>query len=466
MEGIVRFFARVLILVASLSLAGIATAGVYKWRDAQGNLHFSDTPPPAATVGARGKVQEMALGADFADAKVSTRPPIPNVTRNGGPSITLDNFTLRLGAAGGNDVTIGRTFSGTDCSRSTDLRWNDGVIDLKGKLAEAMVAERFRNFGYVFVGGGADGAGVLADLHLDAELVAMKFDLCNTIHTGGLYGPGSRAYIKVRWTLKSDAGGEALFHTTSAGAFDAWHAGGGTSTTVLRALGAATDNLLGDRDFVALLKNADAPRQSAISAPADIALALTYGDGSGNFRSNSEKLLRSAVTVRTSRGHGSGVLIDPAGFALTNAHVVGSETRVQVMLDDAAVIAHVVRVDKRVDVALLQFDPDGRAAAVVTRSEPHPGDPLYVVGTPLDLALSHTVTQGILSAVRQLHGERLYQTDAALNPGNSGGPVFNDVGELVALSVSGMVNAEGASVNVNYLIPVARALAAVGAKSD
>ena len=462
MRRIIKVLSATLVIAGCLCLVGIASAGVYKWRDANGNLHFSDTPPANAPGAVRGDVHEMALSTDFADAKVSNKTPIANLPRNSGPSITLDNFTLRLGAGSGDDVTIGRAFTGKDCSRSTDVQWKEGVVDLKGKVAETMVGERFRNFGYAFVGGESSGAAALADLHLDAELVAMKLDLCDSINMGGQFGPGSRAYVKVRWTLKGDTNAEPLFRGTSAGAFDAWRPGGGTKGTILKALGSATDNLLGDRAFIDAMMDA----RSASTLPmavANFTVAATYGNGSGNFRVDSEKLLRSAVTVKTSHGHGSGVLIDAAGFALTNAHVVGSDAQVRVMLDDKMVDARVVRTDKHADVALLQFDPQGRPAAVVARGEPHPGDPLYVVGTPLDLNLSHTVTQGILSAVREVKGARLYQTDAAVNPGNSGGPVFNEAGELVALTVSGLFNADGASLNVNYLIPVARALAAVGA---
>jgi S1-C subfamily serine protease len=236
---------------------------------------------------------------------------------------------------------------------------------------------------------------------------------------------------------------------------------------MLKALSVATDNLLGDHAFVDQLAKTGSNRSASVAAEiSDVKLAVTYGDGNGTFRGHSDDLLRSAMTVKTMRGHGSGVLIDSTGLALTNAHVVGSDVRVQVMLDDELIDARVVRSDRHNDVALLQFDAKGHHAASVARREPHPGDPLYVVGTPLSLKLSKTVTQGILSAVREVNGVQMYQTDAAVNPGNSGGPVFNDAGELVALSVSGLVNGDGASLNVNYLIPVARALSAVGARGD
>lgn len=57
--------------------------------------------------------------------------------------------------------------------------------------------------------------------------------------------------------------------------------------------------------------------------------------------------------------------------------------------------------------------------------------------------------------------QRLYQTDAAISPGNSGGPVFDAAGELVALSVAGLFTRQGASLNVNYLIPIEQALQAM-----
>jgi len=82
------------------------------------------------------------------------------------------------------------------------------------------------------------------------------------------------------------------------------------------------------------------------------------------------------------------------------------------------------------------------------------GDELYVIGTPLKIEFQHTITKGILSARRNISGLPYLQTDAAINPGNSGGPVFDASGELIALTVSGMFTQGGASLNINYLIPI------------
>ena len=452
MQNPIRWF-----VIFALLLPFSVQAGVYKWKDANGNVHFSDTPPPGE---ADRNVQEVQLNADTADFKVTRKVPITNPKPDSGPSVGLNAFTLKLDNANGNNVTIGREFSGDNCAQSTEILWNDGILDLKGKIASRAVAERFRNFGYRFVDNG-DGS---SDLLLDAELLAIKFDVCSSIHSGNLFGTGSRGYVKIRWSLRRDPGADPIYHGVSAGSFDAWYAGGGVKDTMLKAIAAAADNLIGDRAFIDALN--DAARADLPLASANVAVKVAYGNGAGSFHARSQNLLRSAITVKTSRGHGSGVLIDTTGYALTNAHVVGMDAEVKVMLDDDFVAARVVRSDRKTDVALLQFEPHGHPAASIASREPQAGDPLYVIGTPLSLKLSHTVTQGVLSAVREAGGARLYQTDAAVNPGNSGGPVFDASGDLVALSVSGLFNSDGASMNVNYLIPIGRALTSMGIGLD
>jgi len=449
-----------------VSCAGIVCAGgAYKWRDADGNLHFSDQPPLAeAAKGAQGAVEEIALSGDFADVKVTNKLPIANPRHGGGPRIALEHFDLRVG----NNVTIGRKFSGNDCSGRSDVRWTQGVVALKKKPAAAVLGERFHNAGYRLQASEDDAPSATADLYLDADLATFKLDICDSrVYSGnGQTVGGSRSYVRLHWTLRRDGEDKPLYSGSSEGAFNGWRSTRETKDVVFKALAAATDNLLGDKAFVDVLNGISAQVTLSREQFNEVKVAVAYGDSGGSFRTRSEELLRTAVTVRTSRGHGSGVLIDAAGYALTNVHVVRADEEVQVILGDEVVDARVVRSDRKTDVALLQFDAKGHPAAHIARSEPHPGDPLYVVGTPLSIKLSNTVTQGILSAVREVEGERLYQTDAAINPGNSGGPVFNDAGELVALSVSGLFSKSGNSLNINYLIPVARALAAVGVNDE
>jgi hypothetical protein len=121
-----------------------------------------------------------------------------------------------------------------------------------------------------------------------------------------------------------------------------------------------------------------------------------------------------------------------------------------------------VRREPHRDVALIKTQTlTTVAAAKIARTKLTEGDTIYVIGTPLDESLSNTITKGVYSAFREHNGLTYYQTDAAVNPGNSGGPVFDERGELLAISVAGVFTRDGASLNVNYLIPIADALQAL-----
>ena len=432
-------------------------AGVYKWRDAQGNLHFSDQPPQG--VQAKDGVGKVVVQSAYGDFKVQTKTPIRNSRPGASASVNLDRFSVRLGASG-HDFTAGRAFSGRNCENATEMQWDEGFVDLKGKLPQESVATRFRSAGYRLIVADSDDAAATGDVDLEADMVDLKIDMCSWNNFGNRAGSGSRVYVRVRWTLKA-SDGDKLYAGTSEGAYDGWYNATPVRDSLRKALDQATDNLLAEPDFVERLASGRAPLAVGPTGAAN-GVTIRYGDAATTFRARSEELLRTAVTVKTTRGHGSGVVIDEAGYALTNAHVVGQDDDVRIVMDGQSVPAQVVSRDRRNDVALLRFASSGLQSAALARAAPRPGAPLYVVGTPLSLQLSHSVTEGILSAVRDRDGMPFYQTDAAVNPGNSGGPVFDEAGELVAISVSSLVGAQGNSLNVNYLIPIGRALDAVG----
>ncbi|MBZ0222557.1 MAG: trypsin-like peptidase domain-containing protein [Dokdonella sp.] len=443
-----------LVIAFGLAAFPAGAGGIYKWKDAQGNLHFSDTPPP--DVKTKAGVDKVEVKGGYGNFNVSSKSPIRNPRPGSASLVSLSRFTLRPGSDG-RAFTAGRAYSGRNCENSTDLIWDEGTVDVKGKALQNAVAERFRDAGYGL--SVSEGGDLLpGSLDLEADLTDIKIDVCNTRMAGNSAGTGSRVYVKMRWKLA--AKGSDLYKGSSEGAYDGWHNGSSVRDSLLRAVKQASDNLLGDAEFAAQLGAGSS--FAVASAGTASQVAIKYGDGGEKFRAHSDERLQSAVTVRTDRGHGSGVVIDAAGYALTNAHVVGDDVDVQVILGDKALMARVVKRDRRNDVALLHFSADPLQAAPIARGVPKTGDPLYVIGTPLSLKLSHSVTEGILSAVREEDGARFYQTDAAINPGNSGGPVFNEAGELVAITVAGLFNKEGSSLNVNYLIPIDRALGAVG----
>jgi serine protease Do len=158
---------------------------------------------------------------------------------------------------------------------------------------------------------------------------------------------------------------------------------------------------------------------------------------------------------------GSGFIISPDGYILTNAHVVDGAQQVQVKLTDRRDFkARVIGEDKRSDVAVLKIN--ARNLPVVSIGNPNllkPGQWVLAIGEPF--GFENTVTQGIVSATsRSLPSDTLVpfiQTDVPINPGNSGGPLFNLQGQVVGIN-SQIYSRTGGYMGLSFAIPIDVAL--------
>ncbi len=142
-----------------------------------------------------------------------------------------------------------------------------------------------------------------------------------------------------------------------------------------------------------------------------------------------------------SRGQGSGVIVDEAGYIVTNNHVVDGATTINVTLSDGRVVAgRVIGVDELTDIAVLKIDADGLVATEWGDSNRlEVGALVWAVGSPF--GFQHSVTFGILSAKHRagMAGtawQDFIQTDAAVNPGNSGGPLVDANGQIVGINTA------------------------------
>jgi S1-C subfamily serine protease len=168
-----------------------------------------------------------------------------------------------------------------------------------------------------------------------------------------------------------------------------------------------------------------------------------------------EKAGPAVAGISVQRGGGSGVIFTPDGYLLTNAHVVGKSTRASVNLPDgSAHDANVVGTDPATDLAVVHADGGHFPAAELGRSSSlRVGQLVVAIGNPL--GFSFTVSAGVISAVgRSLRAqdgrqiENVLQSDVALNPGNSGGPLVDSHARVVGINTAIILGAQGLSFSV------------------
>jgi serine protease Do len=166
--------------------------------------------------------------------------------------------------------------------------------------------------------------------------------------------------------------------------------------------------------------------------------------------------------TRRVNGMGTGVIVDPRGYVVTNFHVVEGVRRIEVTLasgrtTSATLVSH----DPRTDLAVIKIAADGPLPVVTlgTSSDLMIGETVLALGNAY--GYEHTVTRGIISALhrnvevsRTQRYDDLIQTDASINPGNSGGPLLNIDGEVVGINVAVRAGAQG----IGFAIPIDRVL--------
>ncbi|GEP08384.1 DegQ family serine endoprotease [Methylobacterium gnaphalii] len=162
---------------------------------------------------------------------------------------------------------------------------------------------------------------------------------------------------------------------------------------------------------------------------------------------------------RKSNSLGSGFIIDAAGLVITNNHVIGDANDIQVILHDGSKLkAEIVGKDSKIDLAVLRVKPEAgkplKAVPFGDSDKMRPGDWVMAIGNPFGLGGS--VSAGIVSArgrnIESGPYDNYIQTDAAINKGNSGGPLFNMNGEVIGINTA-ILSPSGGSVGIGFAVP-------------
>jgi len=167
--------------------------------------------------------------------------------------------------------------------------------------------------------------------------------------------------------------------------------------------------------------------------------------------------VQSSVTLKTDAGHGSGFLISSSGYILTNFHVINDSANLQAIFQNGMTLpARVVCYNKKTDVALCKIPGTGYKPLLLDTNYimDNIGVDIVAIGTPKDIGLGQSVTKGIISGIREFEGEKYIQIDASVNPGNSGGPLITNNGQVVGIITLKRKDSEG----IGFAVPIAKAL--------
>lgn len=359
---------------------------------------------------------------------------------------------------------IGQASSGGFCGNPRPLTANDNFIANYGGFIATVVQQALRKNGYPLAAQARTSAfdteqAGPPEFRLGGVLRELQIQVCES-------GNQSEGWIraKVDWALYSEKAKRVVVQRSTEGAFFSKEK---IPDLGSRAFTVAIENFLAAPEVLAALKAtpdsvAAVPATAASGAAtlptaASPARALQLAGGvptPGGAQKNQARLRAAVVTLESAKGTGSGFYIDRQGYLLTNFHVVSGAKFLKVkLLNGDRLVAEVVKVSERDDVALLKTLPVELEPLAVRPDALDVGEEVFAIGTPLGV-LESTMTRGVLSADRVSQGTRELQSDAAVTFGSSGGPLLDGDGRVVGITKGGIRS----GVGFNFFIPVLDAL--------
>lgn len=388
------------------------------------------------------------LSFDRALAAPVEAPPLPpeaavqpiSLGSDGSESIALGSIVFRIatGTPVGNLYRIGR---------KKPLR-EDRWTATSGRSREFDVAtmDRLRAQGYLVV-------DATRDVFARAEPGKARYQLGAVVSRAwrDFYFRYSNSYVSLPdegyGVANLDVEFQILDQTTSEVVFRKTYQGFGTDvgqnpSPLIPAFMNALDHALSDRAFVDQLRKPAAAGTTIAGAPAtQLRIPVCKVDGEARLPDDLKRIMPSVVTLRVGQVTGTGVLVSSEGHVLTAAHLVTAATRITAATSSGMEFdASVLRVDKASDIAVLKLPGRGHPCTAVSRTLTlTTGADVFIIGSPLDKSLANSVTRGIMSGERTIDGIRYVQTDASVNPGNSGGPLFDVDGQVQAIVTTKIV---------------------------
>lgn len=368
---------------------------------------------------------------------VEVKQPIPIPEGSNAKPITFTRvvFQIRRGE------DLGRRLGGGNCRAVRDrVNWDSDYLRLVGLhqydfplvFIEAMKQANYPAVGKtdsLFDEESQSGALLKVAAIVDKLQVEPCFNRDD--HYDYNHASGTAA-LRVNWQVFDVIADRVVYKVTTEGFFhNEQSQTGGAERLVLDAFQAAAINLQADPGFNALVMGKSGAVQSGAAG-----LPIIRLRAGAQPPASIPDAQAAVVSIRNATGQGSGFIISPDGYALTDQHVVGSARFVNVVLASGRELpAEVVRADTARDVALIKLgEANLPALRLRLDSELDVGEEVYAIGTPLELGLANTVTHGVVSGYRDLNNFKFIQSDASIHHGNSGGPLVDRSAAVVGLS--------------------------------
>ena len=355
---------------------------------------------------------------------------------------------------------VGEQKAGLLCIPHGHLTWQGGHVLASTEELTTAFHDALQHANYPVVGNPdalfPDSSESRAELMVGGLIDKINVNACfPKSGFGNLREVKGSSYLHVKWQIYDVMARKVVYETATDGSYrTGGTVDGGTSLLLTNAFDDAVENLLADQGFHDLVMrdamptNGPAPTTfEVIQMRAAPARAISIRDARA-----------ASVTVLTSTGHGSGFIVSPEGYVITNQHVVEEAQKVKVKLaTEREIVGDVLRTDPVRDVALIKLEASDLPAVDLRVSSLEVGEEVFAIGAPLTEQLDITVTRGIVSAYRTDRGLSYIQSDVAVHPGNSGGPLTDKAGAVIGICDWG-IQPQGIDENLNFFIPIGEAL--------
>ena len=409
--------------------------GMYKSvsTDENGNVYFNPLIYGWA-VGLGGYLVDAILGSGKKLNKSEIKPVMPALPKAVASSQTIQCGLVNVRLKGGDKM--GNFIVGKE---NSDILYFGKSLDVDADHLKSNVNASLKDLGYTVPS--AEGKSVFSvgsnsRFTIQGEMRDVKYDIYASDQYEVRAHYETRCAVEVTWKLQNQ-NRQTVFEHKDSGRSVKFEKGG--SAAFEDAFENSLYAFLSSKEVsTALAKPAGAAATAADDKPTPISVHRAT-PGKPATDNGVSLAAKSVVIVETADGHGSGCIISNDGFIVTNAHVVGEEETVKVLLADGLTAkGRVVRVNAEMDLALVKIDTDGLVAfQLPTTSAAEIGADVFAIGTPADKELGQSITKGIISGRRKIEGHTLLQTDVSINGGNSGGALVSRTGQLL-----GIVNAK------------------------